>query len=53
MGPVQMKKREESEIDSLVDEIEAHCQNNDLEHHSCNIAGHEHEALPMVKGSYG
>ena len=53
MGPVQIKKREESEVDALREEVEAHRENNDLLLHECKIVDHEHPPLPMIKGSYG
>ena len=47
------KKREESEVDALREEVEAHRENNDLLLHECKIVDHEHPPLPMIKGSYG
>ena len=53
MGPIQLAKREECEIEALEEEIEAHHDYNDLLYHSCNIDGHKHPPLPMIKGTYG
>ena len=54
MGPVQIENREKREIEALVAaKIEAYCNNDDHEYHSCEISRHEHPPLPMIKGSYG
>lgn len=53
MGDIQIKKREESEVDAILDEVKAHRENNDFEEHSCNMEDHQHPPLPMLKVSYG
>ena len=53
IGSVQIRKREESEVDAVADEIIACQENNDYEEHECIMQGHEHTALPMITGSYG
>ena len=53
LGSIEMRKREESEIDGVAEEIAAMRENNDYNEHSCDIEGHQHPPLPMVKGTYG
>ena len=53
MGPVQVQKREESEMDAASGEVEAQKEHDDHRTHECTIEGHEHPPLPMVKGTYG
>ena len=55
MGTIQITTREQSERDALLAEIEAHRSNEigGLKYHTCDIEGHTHTPLPMVKGSYG
>ena len=53
VAPIQVVKREESEIDALHDDIKAHMEQGDLNTHERNIEGHIYLPLPMIKGTYG
>ena len=55
MGPIQITTREQSERDAVLAEIEAHRSNEigGLKYHTCDIEGHPHTHLSMIKGSYG
>ena len=53
MGPVQIVKKEESEMDALMDEVQCHIDHSDHMTHQCSIDGHEHPPLPLIKGLYG
>ena len=46
-----MRKREESEIDAVAEEIAAMRENNDYAEHLCDIEGHQDPPLPIVKGT--
>ena len=55
MGPIQITTKEQSERDAVLAEIEAHISNEigGLKYHTCDIEGHTHTPLPMIKRSYG
>ena len=53
LGAIQIRKREESEKDAVAEEIAMMKLKNDYTEHSCDIEGHQHPPLPMVKGTYG
>ena len=53
LGSVQIQKREESELDSVADEINATKEHDNYEEHGCTMNGHEHPPLPMLNGTYG
>ena len=53
MGPIQIEKREQCEMEAVVDEVAAHIASNDMKKKEYNIDGHKHPPLPMLKGSYG
>ena len=46
-------KKNESEVNVLVEEIAAHEYHDDIITHKCTIDGNKHGPLPVVKGSYG
>ena len=53
MGPIQIKKKEESMIDAIAEEVTETKAAGVYEEHKCKICGHEHPPLPMLTGSYG
>ena len=42
IGPLQMLKREESEMDALTDEVQSNIDHDDHMTHECIIEGHDH-----------
>ena len=53
LGTIQIAKRKLAEEYAVEEEIEAHKREEGLQLHKCKIAGHEHDPLPKLKGSYG
>lgn len=53
MWPVQIVKKEESEMDALLDELQRHMDHNDRMTHQRSIEGHEHPPFSLIKSSYG
>ena len=53
MGPLKMLKREESDMDTLTDEVQMRVDHDDHVTHECTIEGRDHPPPPLVEGSYG
>lgn len=53
MGHVQKLKKEESEMDAFLNEVQSHIDYGDYMTCECSTEGYEHLPLPLVKGTYG
>ena len=54
MGPIQLKKREESKEEAIAEEIAAtEAAKGTLCVHACEEAGHEHPSLPLLDTTFG
>ena len=49
MGPLKMLKREESDMDTLTDEVQMRVDHDDHVTHECTIEGRDHPPLPLLK----
>ena len=54
LGPIQLKKREESEEEAIREEISAtEAAKGTIPTHICEEAGHEHPPLPLLDTNFG
>ena len=53
LGTSQLELKEKSKIEAVSVEIVEMGKHEAIKYHACDITGHVHEPLPMLKGSYG
>ena len=53
MGPIQIEKKEESEMEAVRIEVQSQMDHDDHLTHESTIEGHEHPPLPLIKCSHG